>query len=565
MVYALRAGLLAASLLSCMPVQAAWLQVCPSAIEGAAGPEAQILQPDGTTLQALVSDQPGGHRCEQMKLDVSARDILALRPITRLLAADLGIFFSLSGKAHGERFLISEITPGNPTGLEMPASLPLPLNHNLLASLRVTGFGAENRVDVSVKNGQLLVQCQPGQRPAGVVLGSTSYLPRARSLLQIRGSGKGDFKIMTSSAAQAASGSGSPVGFFQAEPQGNLQGYELEKPSTRADWRHWTLACPAESARLQLDSLQLVPQHRALPPRSAWVWQAGDWQSRPNAVFALAKKYGLGTVFITVPLTASSVGDPELLTAFVKRAKSAGLSVWAVDGDPNMVRLNERVATLERARAYARFNNAAPPGARLQGVQFDVEPYLLPGHELAAEDWDQRYKELVKALRASFSESKAELALEMVVPFWWADKQTLLDTIAPWVDSLTVMDYRTDPKDIYRFAVPFLDWGDRHGKAVRIALEAGFIAPETRYRYEKAAIGELWQIQLGRQDFLVLLKQPQINPHGAAFRLSNTFEISASATTFHGDSARLLRQLPILETMFSAWPGFAGMALHEIR
>ena len=565
MTHASCTGLLAASLLCCMPVQAAWIQVCPTTIAAATGPEAQILRPDGASLQAVVSDMPAAQPCEQMKLDIPARDIRALRPITPSMAADLGVLFSLSGKVEGEHFLISEITPGKTTGQQMPASHPFPLSRNLLASLRGTRFGAENRVDVFAKEGQLIVQCRAGQLPAGVVLDSTSYLPRARVELQIRGSGKGSFNIITANAAQAASGSGAPLGFFEAQPRGQTQAYKLEEASTRADWRHWTIACPAESARLKLESLQLVSQPRALPPRAAWVWQASEWQARPEAVFELAKKYGVSTLYITIALAAGSVGNPEQLTAFVKRAGKAGLAVWAVDGDPNMVRPSERAATLERARAYARFNNAVPPDARLQGVQFDVEPYLLPGHDLAAQGWEQHYQELVKALHASLGESKAGMALEMVVPFWWADKQSLLDTLAPWISSLAVMDYRTDPEEIYRFAVPFLDWSERHGKAVRIALEAGSIAPETRYRYEKATVGELWQIQLGQQPFLLLLKQPRKNPHGVAFHLTNTFEINGSATTFQGDSAKLLRQLGELETVFSAWPGFAGMALHEIR
>ena len=195
----------------------------------------------------------------------------------------------------------------------------------------------------------------------------------------------------------------------------------------------------------------------------------------------------------------------------------------------------------------------------------------------------------------------------------------LLDAVAPWVSGLVVMDYRTDASEIYRFAVPYLDWGERHGKTVRIALEAGPIAPETRYRYEQAPEGELWQVQLEERHFLLMLRSARPNPHGSAFRLANSYDVreaeianvpflgalagcsarrsersvashtseeqrrnapgsaakngilafSASligrATTFYADTARLWRQLPELETIFSAWPGFAGMALHEIR
>ena len=60
------------------------------------------------------------------------------------------------------------------------------------------------------------------------------------------------------------------------------------------------------------------------------------------------------------------------------------------------------------------------------------------------------------------------------------------------------------------------------------------------------------------------LDQPLKNLGAATFRLVNTNILDGSATTFRGDIPALLRQLPLLEQTFSAWPGFTGMALHEI-
>jgi hypothetical protein len=131
------------------------------------------------------------------------------------------------------------------------------------------------------------------------------------------------------------------------------------------------------------------------------------------------------------------------------------------------------------------------------------------------------------------------------------------------------MDYRTDPQQIAGFAVPFLDWGARHGKQVRIALEAGPIAPETQRRYVRAAAGEtadLLRVEIDGRQVLALLREP-ISVIGAdAFRLESTREIDGRATTFHKDKQSLLRLLPALEADFGAWDGaFGGMALHELR
>jgi hypothetical protein len=551
----------------CMQAQAAWLQICPADHTTAPGrPQAQITRPDTTALLASITDTPASAGCQQLELAVSANDVVGLLPITAQLSAELTPWLSLSGKTQGSRFLFGEVTSGQPARTHAVAPQPLPLRSNLLGSLNATPFGAEKRARVTLAKGQLSMQCTPGSQPAGLVLSANAYLPRARTQLQISGSGSGRFEIVTVNTKQAAIESGSRLGYFAAQGLARTQAYDLSTRPVWQDWRHWTLACPADSAELQLNTLELIPQTVATPARAAWIWKAGEWQDQADAVLRRAKKYALRTLYITIPLQAGAVQNPERLAAFIRRAGAAGIDVWAVDGDPNMVQLQERPATLERARAYARFNRTMPPEARLKGVQFDVEPYLLAGYEMATDAWEQRYAELVKALHASDPDiAQGSLALEMVVPFWWADKPGLLDAMAPWVSGLVVMDYRTDASEIYRFAVPFLDWSERHGKAVRIALEAGPIAPETRYRYEQAPQGGLWQVQLGEQHFLLMLRSARPNPLGAAFRLASSYEVSGSATTFHGDTERLLRQLPELESIFSAWPGFVGMALHELR
>jgi hypothetical protein len=222
-------------------------------------------------------------------------------------------------------------------------------------------------------------------------------------------------------------------------------------------------------------------------------------------------------------------------------------------------------------RAYAAYKSAAEPAARLAGLQFDVEPYLLPGDGAGKADWDARYLAMAHTLRGA----AGGLRLELVVPFWWDRKTALLDGLAPLVDALAVMDYRTDRAQLTAFAIPFLDWGARHGRQVRIALEAGAIAPETQRRYVRAdagEAGELLRLRVGNQQVLAVLREavaaaPDADAaHADAFRLQSTREIDGSATTFHRDKPALLRLLPALEADFGAWgDAFGGMALHELR
>jgi hypothetical protein len=224
----------------------------------------------------------------------------------------------------------------------------------------------------------------------------------------------------------------------------------------------------------------------------------------------------------------------------------------------------QRAATVDRARAYAAYNRAAAPGERLRAMQFDVEPYLLDDAVLDPKARDREYLAMAQALHAA----AGGMPLEFVVPFWWWDKEALLAGLANASDGLAVMDYRTDPDDIVRFAAPFLDWGSRHGKRVRIALEAGRVAPELQRRYVRAGAGEAGSLLLaraGEASVLVLLRQPVQEASGTLYRLSGERTLDGSATSFHGNRAQLHALLPGLERDLSAWASFGGLALHGWR
>jgi len=223
---------------------------------------------------------------------------------------------------------------------------------------------------------------------------------------------------------------------------------------------------------------------------------------------------------------------------------------------------DEVPAAARRVQAYAAYNASQPPEARLRGVQFDVEPYLLPDSVLAPARRDAAYVDMARALKAAAGPG---LRLEFVVPFWWGRNQALLDALAPHADALAVMDYRTDRGQIVDFAIPFLDWAAGHGRQVRIALEAGSIAPEVQRRYVKATTGDLQAVDINGRRVLVLLRQPLEAAGAALYRLQSTRTIDGSATTFHNDKSVLMGLLPGLEAEFGAWDGFGGIAIHELR
>jgi hypothetical protein len=451
----------------------------------------------------------------------------------------------LHGRVRDGRFDVSEhLLPSSRPGTPRPG--PMPLHANVLERMTARAFGVEERVQLKLEGGRLQVACGAGTRPAGVLLSGPWYLPRARLRLAAAYAGDAGFSLQAADSAQAGREAALSMGELRAGASGSAPGLDrlaLPDALDRAGWQHFVLQCPARAASLALDSLALEPDPApsAKPAaRSTWVWRAADWRERGAGLLDWAATHGVGELFISVPFRDGAVGEPAALAAFIRAAGARGIRVLSVDGDPHMVLPEQQPALARIVRAYAAYNAHVEPAARLAGLQFDVEPYLLPAdlpeRGAGKADWDARYLAMARTLR----EAARSLRLELVVPFWWDGKTALLDGLAPLVDGVTVMDYRTDPRQIAGFAVPFLDWGARHGKQVRIALEAGPIAPETQRRYVRAAAGET-------ADLLRV-------------------EIEGRATTFHKDKQSLLRLLPALEADFGAWDAaFGGMALHELR
>ncbi|MGG7604201.1 hypothetical protein [Massilia sp. BKSP1R2A-1] len=542
---------------------AAFLHLCPVDAAPKGGVSAGASGPDGTELRFVVNDARSLPGCRTLGLGAAQVETLQVlgrsaRPATTIL---------LQGAEKDGRFAVSEQTllPDVSPGGGAPAPGPMPVRANLLAGMTVRSYGVEERVQARLENGRLRIDCRAGSRPAGVLLTGPWYLPRARAALRASYSGSGAFAWQVADAAQAARESALDMGQLGASTGPADARLTLPERLDRGSWRHFVLACPGTQATLDLDALTLEPQaQKQVALRSTWIWDRSEWRERGDALLDWAAREGMKELFIVVTLEDGRVKEPQPLGAFIRRARERGVAISAVEGDPHMALPSQRAATAARARAYADYNAKAEPAARLAGIQFDIEPYLLPEHVLPAARLETEYLATAAALR----EAVGAMPLEFVVPFWWDDRRALLDSLARHADALSVMDYRTEPQQIVEFAVPFLDWAANHGKRVRIALEAGPLPEETQRRYRRAGkdeAGDMLLLAIEGQQVLALLRKPLALPGAQAYKLAGARHIDGSSTTFHKNKDALRTLLPRLEADFSAWPGFGGIALHEWR
>jgi len=316
------------------------------------------------------------------------------------------------------------------------------------------------------------------------------------------------------------------------------------------------------SPPLPVDKLQPSGQARRFPHlRASWFWSPASWIDTPQRIFDSQTSLALKRIYITVPVSEGRVQHAEQLQQFLQIAHQHGLQVWAVLGDPYAVLDREKEHFLARVSAYQDFNTGNVQ-QRLDGLQLDIEPYLLPGYQLNSAVWLQKQAKIVNAAHQVAS----SLELDIVLPFWFdpvhGDSAALLSNVETSITSITLMNYRTDPGQIREFAEKFLDWGERRKKAVFIALESLAMPEEDRRVYKQAESGELWSFSFKETPVLLLLQQTQDLPGGKAYSFSHSRKVDGSNTSFSLQPNKLMGLLPVLEKQFGAWSSFAVLALH---
>jgi len=320
---------------------------------------------------------------------------------------------------------------------------------------------------------------------------------------------------------------------------------------------------PSAVATIAISKYKPMAKARTAPiTRASWFWSPASWLQNPQNIFDAQSTLSLTRIYITIPVKDGRVEHPEQLKEFIRLAHQRKLQVWAVLGDPNAVLDQERMRFAALAGAYQAFNTADGQ-QKIDGIQLDIEPYLLPGYSLNPSTWLQKQAKTVVATH----QMAPSLAVDMVLPFWFdplqGDGAALLAEVEPSIASITVMNYRTDPEQITEFSEKFFNWGEARGKDVYIALESLNVQVEDRRVYRQAESGELWRFDFKEKPVLLLFKQPMQNLSGdKAFRLLYTRPIDGSNTSFFRQPDELTKLLPILEKQFAAWSSFAGMSLH---
>lgn len=544
---------------------AAWLGTCPGTPQQAGIKVLDtLLQAGGSRISVVVAENRVAN-CTMTEIPLASERLRWARLLNRREAGALSSGIILKNAKEESRTAVPhEIIPlqNSPQ-----AQSSTQISAELLPQLKSKTFGRENRAAIQQDGSKLRLECAPGQAPAGALLSGESGagLPAGAALaLKLDTQADGLFRIGAADAVREKLGESLTLG--NIKPGDLNTAYALPDALNKAAWRFWVVECPATAAQLTIRSASLEAQTAGDPPRRAmWIWEPSAWQHRAASTMTLLAGHRADTVFITVPLdsTQENITETASLRRFITTATSRGIKVWAVIGDPRAVLPKERDQFAKMARAYAVYNQNTPAQARLSGLQLDIEPYLNSGYQLDTEEWLAAYLDTLARVR-----TQAMMPLDVAVPFWWGRQRfrnsLFLDHLGTQIDVVSVMNYRTERQQLFDLAEPFLEWGTRAKKTIRIGLEAGPIPDESLHVFRAGSNGDLWLLPLGDNNLLVSLDTTQANPAARVFTYSHSITRQGTNTTFHRNVGAMQKLLPELEKVWRAWPSFGGIALHGL-
>jgi len=446
---------------------------------------------------------------------------------------------------------------------ENTAKTSLPLGENLLDRLEHRPFGGEERVEAVRSAGDLTIRCGEGNAPAGVVLGTdTFHFPRAARL-----------KLVAKGV-----GSGEPLGLSVVGRGGDApmpwqaligaDGVSLQLPPNSADdqrSRDVVINCPPGQGAFRLTSVSLEPDLPGSQPSrtGTWLWEAETWERQPGQIEDWAVASRLDRIFLQLRIDNGEVADRTALADFIGRLGKRGISVHAVEGDPAMVTAEGLSHALRRVAAIRRYQRSSPPDARLGGLQFDIEPYLLADFALKPAAVWSHWAAAVQALSSAWREP-----ISVVVPFWMLDSEggaAAVATARQAISDVTVMAYRTEVAEVTALSEPWLAWGTVNDVPVRVAIENGPLGVELHRTFVRAETGSLLLEMEGRTGIVSLLSEPVAARRDAlAYEFDHETRINPTRISFMNNLSKLAVARAELTRLLVAWPSFDGLMIHAL-
>jgi len=249
----------------------------------------------------------------------------------------------------------------------------------------------------------------------------------------------------------------------------------------------------------------------ASPPRATWVWEDDPFRLLDDAAFRAEtirslKNRRIGTVYLYAdafqgrnPLVHEPDRYRRLIAAFHERGIAVQALLGSIDLHTERYILPELRTAAERMfREVLDYNRRAEPTERFDGVNLDIEPYILDDWRPRREERAGQYLDLCARYRRMRDEAGAPLAVGPAMPFWfdgiavsWSvETAPLSEHVQRIFDYVAIMDYRDHAlgrDGIVSHAQDEIAFADRIGRKVVIGVETLRTTPPKVTFYEEGS------------------------------------------------------------------------------
>lgn len=218
------------------------------------------------------------------------------------------------------------------------------------------------------------------------------------------------------------------------------------------------------------------------PAKAMWVWKPSHvlMEEQREELIDFSIQNGINLLFVGADRTLPDHGDAY--ADFIEQAHAEGIRVFALSGEAAWALETHHSIVLEHVEAVLDFN-ASHPSAAFDGIQLDIEPYLLPDFAEQTQLIGSQFLTVLERVTSLIAERGGRLEFNAAIPFWYATgdppriveyqniSKPLSHHILDLVDSVSIMAYRDQAAAQIKLSEADLQYAANVHKKVYIGFE----------------------------------------------------------------------------------------------
>jgi hypothetical protein len=198
--------------------------------------------------------------------------------------------------------------------------------------------------------------------------------------------------------------------------------------------------------------------------------------------------------------------NPGALKDLMVLAGQRNISTSILRGDPRMFFPEKHGQTLEELRAIIVFSQTMPREALLQGIKYDVEPYLTKEWKAGGETRRSvmhGYLSFLRKARLLLDEETPHLLLGADTPFWWdrdefvtefeGKSQRFSEHVQDLTDFIVIMSYSRDVRKVLASVEGERRYAERIEKLIHPSLETIQLKQDPHISFWGVPADEFWK------------------------------------------------------------------------